>query len=75
MAVPGKRWCSKCVGYQDIGNFKRNNRGKLRKLCKKHPGKRDFDEICDDAWDTFVDQLRSWNIVVRKNFICICDGF
>lgn len=53
-------WCSKCKDVRDEICFGMLKSGKRRKICNRHGGKRELNDIFDD-WDDFCSQLTAWN--------------
>ncbi|KAJ8097430.1 hypothetical protein POJ06DRAFT_31514 [Lipomyces tetrasporus] len=53
-------WCSKCGVFRDSESFETNKSGRTKKLCNRHGKKRDLEVLYDD-WDTFEEEVHSWN--------------
>ncbi|THC98128.1 hypothetical protein EYZ11_002416 [Aspergillus tanneri] len=53
-----KIFCSKCVKFYGVDEFKFNKDGKPQRTCKRHGRKRALEL---DDWDSFTRLLRNWN--------------
>ncbi|KAA8641710.1 uncharacterized protein ATNIH1004_011846, partial [Aspergillus tanneri] len=58
-----KIFCSKCVKFYGVDEFKFNKDGKPQRTCKRHGRKRALEL---DDWDSFTRLLRNWNKLANQ---------